>query len=633
MSIGPFLRLEYAGSIERGELFRDRLRAAVPLGLVLALALVVWDWNGWDRASVAGAATFAHVAFGLVVAVQACLAVALVFPVARMIALERDRKTLDALLATRLSSLQIVVGVMAAGLFRCANGMAATLPVVILMVYLGGVDPRFVMLACVGLGSTALGVAALAVVASVESRTSVRALGAAAGLLQVWFVLPVVSLMLRGLFLPAVPAWLVTPVLWALDSSPFGPAGSFFRILPRPWGIVAGVYRMAALQAAVAAALTAWAVWRLRPAARALYDAEGRIGMLNALRAANRSLPYRHPCGADPVLWNEVSSDRARSRAGRFAGWLVNLLTTSLIAVGTWWFAGPAFLELAERGYGPSAQAYTMPEINPLARVLVERLIVRSSTGARPGQARLEFNLALRQISALMALALVIPTLASGTASVARERQRDTWLGLLVTPLSGADILRGKVLGSFWRARGTAGTLLGLWVVGLASGAVHPLGFLAAVVWMGVSGPLYAAIGVASVLDPDTDADTPSWWLHPSAWPARVAGWLGMMLLVSFVPMVLASVSLFSYEDVHAAAHSKPFPLLDETFLQPWLGARAVTFACLAGTVALVVGAAAFTRSLTRSFDTLVGRPCRPPGHGPAATTSLPVRSRPRGTA
>ena len=107
---------------------------------------------------------------------------------ARAIASERDRKTLDALLATRLSSPQIVLGVMAAGLFRFANGLAATLPVVVLMVYLGGVDPRFASLACVGLASTAVGVAALSAVASVESRTAGHAARAAVGLLYAWFV-------------------------------------------------------------------------------------------------------------------------------------------------------------------------------------------------------------------------------------------------------------------------------------------------------------------------------------------------------------------------------------------------------------------------------------------------------------
>jgi hypothetical protein len=549
---------------------------------------------------------------------QACISVGFVLPVSRALASERDGKTLDALLATRLSSPQIVLGLMAAGLFRFANGVAATLPVVVLMVYLGGVDPRFALLAWVGLTSTALGVAALSVVASVESRTAARSARAAVGLLYAWFVLPALLLMLRAFLLPTAPAWLVKPVLWALDGSPLGPAGSYFGVFPRPWGLVAAVFRMAATQVAIAGALTAWAVWRLRPASRALYDVEGRVVMLRALRAANRSRPRRRPCGADPVLWYETSCHQVESRAGRVAGRLVRLTSAGMLVVGTWWFAAPAFVELAERGYGPSAEAYKMPAANPLARVIVERLLVRSSTAAESGQARLEFNLALRQFSAMVALGFLITTCSCGAESVARERRRDTWLGLLGTPLSGRDIVCGKVLGALWRGRDTMGTLLVLWAVGLASGAVHPLGFLGAVVWLGVSGPLHGALGVASALH----SDRPKWPLNPAAWPLTLVSALGMTLLMTVVPMALASASLLTYEEVQAAARSGAFPPLDGTFLRPWVGARTVVLACLAGIAAMGVWTAVFARSLAISFDALVGRPCRPAG-----TKSLPSPS------
>ena len=284
MSIGSFLRREYVVSIERGELFRDRILAAALAGTAVVSCLLVWDWKGWDRTSVAGASSFAQVAFGFVVAAQACISVGFVLTVARAIASERDRKSLDALLATRLSSPQIVLGVIAAGLFRFANGMGATLPVVVLMVYLGGVDPRLALLACLRMMSTAFGVAALSAVASVESRTAARGSRAAVGLMYAWFVLPACLLLYRGFLLPAAPVWLVRPLLWALDGSPLGVAGSFLGILPRPWGLVDAVFRMALTQVAVAGALAAWAAWRLRPASRALYDVEGRIGMLRALR-------------------------------------------------------------------------------------------------------------------------------------------------------------------------------------------------------------------------------------------------------------------------------------------------------------------------------------------------------------
>jgi hypothetical protein len=391
-------------------------------------------------------------------------------------------------------------------------------------------------------------------------------------------------------------------------------------VFPRPWGLAEAVFRMAALQVAIAAALTAWAVWRLRPASRALYDVEGRRGVLRALRAANRALPRRRPCGADPVLWNEVYCHRMRSRAWRVAGRLARLASAGVIVVGTWWFAEPAFVELAERGYGPAAEAYRMPDLNPLARVLVTKLIARLNIPADPGQARLEFNLALRQFSAMVALGLAITTLAFGAESVTRERQRDTWLGLIATPLSGRDIVRGKVLGALWRGRETVATLLGLWVVGLAAGAVHPLGFLAAVVWLGVCWPLYGALGVASALRPDR----PEWALHPTNWPLGLMAGLGMTILMTLVPWLLVSAALCTYEDVQAAVSSGDFPLFQRTIFRPWVGARGVAVAWLAGMAAMVVLATTSIRSLTLSFDALVGRPCPPDRGVPTEAERLP---------
>src|SRR4051794_29404575 len=206
MAINPLLWRESIVSIGRGEPFRDRVVAAALAGAAMVGCLLYWDWQGGGRASVSGSASFAHAALGLVVAVQACLSVGLVLPLARAIALERDKKTLDALLATRLSGAQVVLGVMAAGLLRLANGLAATLPPVVLIGYLGGIDPRLALVAGLGLASTALSVAALSALASVGSRSAGHAARGAVGLLYGWFVLPILLLMLRGFFLPTLPA-------------------------------------------------------------------------------------------------------------------------------------------------------------------------------------------------------------------------------------------------------------------------------------------------------------------------------------------------------------------------------------------------------------------------------------------
>ena len=149
---GPFLKREMVTSVRCARVIRDRLIALLLVAWGVAGCVVVWDEWGWDRTSVREAAWFALVAFGLTAFAQAGIAIGLVVgQVAPAIASERDRKSLDALLTTQLSGAEIVVGTMAAGLLRAANGLAAALPLVVLMVFLGGVDPGLVLLSGAGL--------------------------------------------------------------------------------------------------------------------------------------------------------------------------------------------------------------------------------------------------------------------------------------------------------------------------------------------------------------------------------------------------------------------------------------------------------------------------------------------------
>ena len=74
--------------------------------------------------------------------------------VAGGIALERERRTLGDLLLTRLSSAEIVLGKLAAGLIEFATTLAIGLPAMAIM-FLSGLDAGIIVLACAGIASTA----------------------------------------------------------------------------------------------------------------------------------------------------------------------------------------------------------------------------------------------------------------------------------------------------------------------------------------------------------------------------------------------------------------------------------------------------------------------------------------------
>jgi ABC-type transport system involved in multi-copper enzyme maturation permease subunit len=611
MSLGPFLRRELVVSVRRGTAFSDRRGAVVLTAVVVAGCFVAWDWWGWDRASVAGAASFALATFAWIVASQAVLALWLVPAlIAPAIASERDRQSLDSLLATRLSASDIVLGTLGAGLLRYGNGLAALVPVLTLIVFLGGIDLRLVLLAAVGLASTAIALAALAVVVSAGARTASRAMSFTAVLAMTWMVLPMLIVMLLPRVWPAAVPWVVPPTLWVLDSTPFGVVMNLMGVIGRAPPVGAAL-RMIALQATTAAVLVLWAIARLRPASRAVYDIEGRAAILRVLRARWGPRPA---CGDDPVFWHEIHPGRARSIAGLWADRLFNVFWVGLIAYGISWFALPAFAELARNGYGPTLGTSTVPEVNPIARVLVSKLM-RLSVGPAPGQARPELNCVLRMATGSFDVLYVLMIAGAAAESVAAERERNTWLGLIATPLTGREILRAKMLGSIWKTRGLAILMLALWLVGLLAGAVHPLGFLAALTGLGVSGWFLAGLGVSASL----------WSRDRAQATGRTLGSLMLFLSLGALPFILpgtASVvlaggtmpfqtwaSLLSYEDVHAATHSGAIPQFAAIGIGGGAGARILLAVWLISTTAQAVGAFLLMRSAVRGFDAAVGRP------------------------
>ena len=611
MWLGPFLRREWTTSVRGSRAFADRRGALLLTTLVVLGSFLVCDWRGWDRTSIAGGHRFGLATFGLLAFGMMVLALGIVgTQVASAIASERDRKTLDALLSSEFSAAEVVLGAVAAGLFRFANAFAATWPVVVLMVFLGGISPPLLVLAGVGLASIALLMASFAVAASVESRTAAAAMNLGSGLFGAWAAFPALFLLLRPLLWPGAPPWLTSAVVAVNDGSPLGLMTNLGGIIPRPGGLAGAVSRMVAWQVGVSLVLVARAIARLRPASRGLYDVEGRADRLRRIKAAMRRPPRRPPCSDDPVLWHEIHAARGLGLAWRVVHRAIHLAWLGGLAWMTWLFAGPAFSELVERGYGPSREAFTMPELNPFARMVVNTL-GKLAMGVAPGQARLEFNVVLRQSTILFIMAYVATSLSAAVEGIKGERRRDTWLGLIATPLTGREILRGKLLGSLWKARDTAFTLLGLWTIGLLAGAVHPLGFLASVAFLAISGVFYAALGLTLALkecDPEKDK---------SALEGTSPIWIPVVLaaagLLTFVPFALAWASLLSYEDVEAVIRSRPFPPFGDSKLKGLMGARAVVAAWLAVFAAFALGAVRLVRANERGFDAAVGRPRRAP--------------------
>jgi ABC-type transport system involved in multi-copper enzyme maturation permease subunit len=378
--------------------------------------------------------------------------------------------------------------------------------------------------------------------------------------------------------------------------------------------LVVAIFRMIALQMAASVGLVFWAIVRLRPASRAAHDAEARAGSRRFLRA--RWWP-RPACGDDPVLWHEIHPGRRGSRAALWVDRLVHALWIALIACGVSWFAWPALAELSWSGYGAVPGTPAVLELNPIVRVLVARLDGLPA-GPVPGQARLELNSVLRTTTVILDIFYVLMVAGAAAESVTKERERETWLGLIATPLTGREILRTKLLGSIWNTRGLAVLMLVLWIVGLLAGAVHPLGFLAALTGLGVSGWFLAVLGVSASLWSRDRAQATGMTLGPliyflslGALPFILPGTASVVLAIGTMPFQTWA-SLLSYEDVHAATHVGAIPQFAAIGIGGGAGARIILAAWLISTIAQAVGAFLLMRSAVSGFDAAVGRPTRP---------------------
>ncbi|HEY2156401.1 MAG TPA: hypothetical protein VGH33_12275 [Isosphaeraceae bacterium] len=268
MLLGPVFRAELVTTSRRRRYYAARL----VYGLTLLL-LVGWTYEAASRnlasirqpgepgfAFLADMASHIFAAFLLAqVGAVLCLTPAMV---AGTIADERQRKTLHDVLASRLSSFEIVVGKLAARMLQLVVLVLTGLPIVAMLSLFGGLDPLLILAAFAGTLTTAFAVAGVAIFVSAQMRRARDAI-------LVTYLLELICLgampLLRAFFDPtsvAAMPWIgrVARALEGLD--PFQLA---YLASPVP-GLATSLVRMAAFQVIFGLLFVVLAVWRLRPA-------------------------------------------------------------------------------------------------------------------------------------------------------------------------------------------------------------------------------------------------------------------------------------------------------------------------------------------------------------------------------
>lgn len=390
--------------------------------------------------------------FGVIATTLGC-AVLFVTPalVAGVIADERQRKTLHYLLASSLTSSEIVIGKLAARLVLLTVMLGLTVPILLLLSLFGGVDPYEAAVFGICCFTTAFLIGSAAVASSVHARKPMEAISgvyAAGGLwllgpLLVQWLLPYAG----GIFLQLYEC--IKPLNDLLGlSSPLFVLLDVGRRFPGRQVFAAEFLKMAGIQTVFGFAILAYAIARLRPLFRNESDVRRRRWIPTSARAW-RILP-RPSCGDDAMLWKEMYVSKTTARS-KIVGIIMSLVVAGFLGYYTYDFGKAALSEVLSSGYGSGA----------------------ASSGRR------EFNAYLRVVETMAVIFWVLGVAMTAASSLSGEREADTWVSLVTTPLTPEEIVRGKMVGSLWMTRWIGAVWLFLLITGVVLGAIHPFGAMA----------------------------------------------------------------------------------------------------------------------------------------------------------
>jgi ABC-type transport system involved in multi-copper enzyme maturation permease subunit len=461
---GPVLFYDLIRLGRRSRFFLLRCLYAVALLLVLYWAYeqflqslnTRWMWaarfnpyaSQTSRLDAADMARLAEGFFSTFMAVQFA-AVLLLTPAytAGAISEEKDRRTLEFLLATDLNNREIILSKLLARVANLTLLILTGLPILSLTQFLGGVDPNLVLAGFTATALTMLSLASFSILCSVYVRKPRDAilltyLGAAAYLGVTW---------LAGRALADLK-------LTGTGLANFVNAGNLIAVLEQLRDAVAGGKDLAAeipdllrnyalFHVTVALVCIVWAVLRIRA-----------VGLRQRLeRPRKRATPGRwgRPrVGRLPMIWKELFIEPG-FRLGWF-GWIFVLLAVFISLL-------PAVVIVGSHGFDvllggrptPPRQPWGMPILMPTLGDELQGWVRLTST--------------------IVLCLLLIGVAVRASSSVSGERDRETMDGLLTSPLQSHDILFAKWLGSFLSVRWFWLWPAAIWFIGVVTGALHPL--------------------------------------------------------------------------------------------------------------------------------------------------------------
>ncbi len=210
LSLGPVMRYELITTSRRRRYYFLRVIYGLVLLIQLSLLFRVWEETHPTGGTLTQIQEFAENAFIQFAGAQGlCLMLLVPALVAGVISDEYQRKTLHYLLASRLSSAEIVLGKLGARIVHAVVFVAVGLPVVALLMLYGGLDPVNIFYVYMGTATLVLFTSGFSVLTSTLARRPRDAILLTYGLGALWLLAP---LQLEGIsrYMDGALGWVPT---------------------------------------------------------------------------------------------------------------------------------------------------------------------------------------------------------------------------------------------------------------------------------------------------------------------------------------------------------------------------------------------------------------------------------------
>jgi ABC-type transport system involved in multi-copper enzyme maturation permease subunit len=448
---GPVLFYDLIRNARRTHFFVYRI-----MYLGVLLFLLCWMYLNWrphheltEPVTANDAAELALLFFSTFMVVQLVFVIVLTPAfTASAIAEEKERKTIDFILATDLRNREIVFGKLLSRMAMLSMFILAGLPVLSALQFMGGFSPRSLLVGFAATMVTIVSLASLTLLASVLARRTREALLLAYIILVAYFGATVLAhIQLRagyGNTFPSTEHW-ESPVtlgdvmlgiragnpVFAVQSAM--PGGNFSED-----GLVRALGSYATFHGLLALACIGASIVLVR-----------RVSL--QVPRTPRPVPstpwrrWRPALGLWPMIWKEVWAERVKRR-WLVVGGMLFLMVLSFLPV--------AFM-LADY-YRPQSSGMGGFYWDPWARL---------------GE---EINQWVRSIGTLVALLGLAGVGVRAATSIRGEHDKDTMTSLLLSPLTSEEILFGKWLGSITSARWFVVWLGLLWGIGVVFNGLSP---------------------------------------------------------------------------------------------------------------------------------------------------------------